>query len=58
MPDHHGAGPGPCSPGRRLFLQRSSQLAFAAAVTVSPAGALINATEAWGWKSRALRPKP
>ena len=58
MLDLHGAGLGPRSPGRRLFLQRSSQLAFAAAVTVSPAGALINATEAWGSEVQGLAPEP
>ena len=57
MLDHHGAEPGPRSPGRRLFLQRSSQLAFAAAVTVSSAGALINATEAWGLEVQSLAPE-
>lgn len=57
MLDHHGDGSGLQSPGRRIFLQRSSQVAFAAAVTISSAGALINATEAWGLEVKGLAPE-
>lgn len=57
MQERQGAGPGPESPGRRFFLQRSSQIAFAAAVTVTSAGALINAPEAWGLEVKGLSPE-
>ncbi len=56
MHHHHDAGE-PQSPGRRIFLQRSSRIAFAAAVTVSSAGALINAPEAWELEVNGLKPE-
>ncbi|MCI4677858.1 gluconate 2-dehydrogenase subunit 3 family protein [Rhodoblastus acidophilus] len=56
MPEHHG-GHAPQSPSRRLFLRRSSEVAFATAIAVSAGGALISATEAWGLEVEALRPE-
>jgi hypothetical protein len=56
MHHHPGAG-APAQPDRRVFLQRSSQLAFAAAVTISSAGALVNAPEAWGLEVKGLKPE-
>ena len=41
---------------RRLFLQRSAA-SFAAAVAVTPAGALLNATEAWALDVKSLKPE-
>ncbi len=41
---------------RRGFLQRSA-LGFAAAVAITPAGALLNASEAWALDVKGLRPE-
>ena len=41
---------------RRSFLQRSA-LGFAAAVAVTPAGALLNVSEAWGLEVKGLKPE-
>ena len=57
MHDHHGGAPGVQSPGRRVFLQRTSEVAFAAAVAISSGGALINVTEAWGIEVKGLQPE-
>lgn len=56
MLGHHGAH-APHSPSRRLFLRRSSEMAFAAAVAVSSGGALISATEAWALEVKGLQPE-
>ena len=55
-PGHQGADRAPHSPSRRLFLKRSSEIAFAAAVAVN-AGALICASEAWGLEVKGLQPE-
>jgi len=55
-PAHQGADRAPHSPSRRLFLKRSSEIAFAAAVAVN-AGALICASEAWGLEVKGLQPE-
>ena len=57
MLDHHGARGAPHSPSRRLFLRRSSEMAFAASVAIGSGGALINATEAWGLEVKGLKPE-
>src|SRR5215469_14080560 len=44
------------SVSRRTFLQRSA-LGFAAAVAITPAGALLNVSEAWGLEVKALKPE-
>ena len=44
------------SVSRRGFLQRSA-LGFAAAVVITPAGALLNASEAWALDVKGLRPE-
>jgi hypothetical protein len=41
---------------RRSFLQRSA-VSFAAAVAITPAGALLNASEAWALDVKALKPE-
>jgi hypothetical protein len=41
---------------RRRFLQRSA-VGFAAAVAITPAGALINASEAWALDVKNLKPE-
>jgi hypothetical protein len=41
---------------RRTFLCRSSAITFAAAVTITSGGALMNATEAWALDVKALKP--
>lgn len=43
-------------PSRRLFMRRSSQIAFAAAIVVTPAGALLNSSEAWALDVKGLSP--
>jgi hypothetical protein len=57
--DHHGRRRGQPSPGmsRRTFLKRSSEMTFAAAVTITAAGALLNSAEAWGLEVKALKPE-
>ncbi|MFO1150620.1 MAG: gluconate 2-dehydrogenase subunit 3 family protein [Alsobacter sp.] len=54
--DHH---PGGRAPGlsRRAFLRRSSEMTFAAAVTITSAGALLNTAEAWGMDVTTLKPE-
>ena len=42
---------------RRAFLKRSSELTFAAAVTVTASGALFNASEAWALDVKGLNPE-
>lgn len=42
---------------RRVFLRRSSQVSFAAAVTITTAGALLNAPEAWALDVKGLQPQ-
>ena len=55
---HHDHGPAAESRlSRRVFLLRSSEIAFAAAVTVTAGGALLNAPEAWGLEVKALKPE-
>ena len=44
------------SVSRRGFLERSA-LGFAAAVAITPAGALLNASEAWAMEVKGLRPE-
>ena len=41
---------------RRGFLKRSS-LAFSAAIAITPAGALLNMSEAWGLEVNGLKPE-
>ena len=50
---HHDHAP---SVSRRDFIARSA-LGFAAAVAITPAGALLNVTEAWGLEVKALKPE-
>ncbi len=42
---------------RRAFLRRSSEISFAAAITVTAGGALLNASEAWALDVRGLQPQ-
>ena len=66
MSDHHhpthdeghaGHGHGHRAPvSRRQFLRRSSEVSFAAAVTITAGGALLNASEAWALDVKALAP--
>ena len=42
---------------RRVFLRRSSQVSFAAAVTITTGGALLNAPEAWALDVKGLQPQ-
>jgi hypothetical protein len=57
MSEHHGghARRG-AEVSRRVFLRRSSELSFAAAVTITAGGALLNATEAWALDVKGLQP--
>jgi hypothetical protein len=48
--------PAKASVSRRGFLQRSA-LGVAAAVAITPAGALLNASEAWALEVKGLRPE-
>jgi hypothetical protein len=57
MHDQNDGAQAPHWPARRLFLQRSSQTAFAATVIVSPANALISASESWGLEVKSLAPQ-
>jgi hypothetical protein len=50
--DHRKAGV-----SRRAFLRRSSEIAFAAAVTITAGGALLNETEAWALDVKGLQPE-
>ena len=52
---HHGHDHGP-GVSRRSFLRRSSEVAFAAAVTITSAGALLNSAEAWALEVKNLQP--
>ena len=51
-PGHHGARP----MNRRTFLRRSSEISFAAAVTIA-GGSLFNAGEAWALEVKGLKPE-
>jgi hypothetical protein len=42
---------------RRTFLLRSSEVSFAAAVTITAGGALLNAPEAWALDVKGLQPQ-
>jgi len=42
---------------RRSFLQRSSSVTLASAITVTSAGALLNSAEAWALDVKALKPQ-
>ena len=42
---------------RRTFLRRSSEISFAAAVTITTGGALLNASEAWALDVKGLKPQ-
>jgi len=42
---------------RRAFLRRSSEISFAAAVTVTAGGVLLNASEAWALDVKGLQPQ-
>ena len=42
---------------RRTFLRRSSEVSFAAAVTITAGGALLNASEAWALEVKGLQPQ-
>ena len=42
---------------RRIFLRRSSEISFAAAVTITTGGALLNASEAWALDVKGLQPQ-
>jgi len=42
---------------RRTFLRRSSEISFAAAVTITAGGALLNASEAWALDVKGLPPQ-
>src|SRR5579863_3178944 len=42
---------------RRTFLRRSSEISFAAAVTITTGGALLNAPEAWALDVKGLKPE-
>ena len=42
---------------RRSFLQRSSSVTLASAITVTTAGALLNSAEAWALDVKALKPQ-
>jgi len=42
---------------RRAFLRRSTELSFAAAVTITAGGALLNASEAWALEVKGLEPQ-
>lgn len=55
---HHDHDHGAAKPGlsRRMFLRRSTETAFAAAVTITTGGALLNAPEAWGMEVKNLKP--
>jgi hypothetical protein len=52
----HGGGARPAL-SRRAFLMRSSEVTFAAAITVTSAGALLNSAEAWGMEVTNLQPE-
>jgi hypothetical protein len=57
--NHHHDHPHPSGAGlsRRAFLRRSTEMTFAAAVTITAAGALLNTAEAWGMEVKSLRPE-
>lgn len=54
---HHHPHPPGAGLSRRSFLRRSSEMTFAAAVTITSAGALLNTAEAWGMEVKSLRPE-
>lgn len=56
-PDHrHDHGHKHAGVSRRAFLCRSTAMTFAAAVTITSAGALLNTPEAWALDVKALKP--
>ncbi|MBV9980967.1 gluconate 2-dehydrogenase subunit 3 family protein [Bradyrhizobium sp.] len=58
MSDHHTRHERPKTEvSRRVFLRRSSELSFAAAVTITAGGALLNASEAWALDVKGLQPE-
>ena len=54
---HHQHEAGHAHVSRRVFLKRSSELTFAAAVTITAGGALLNASEAWALDVKGLSPE-
>ena len=52
--NHHHDKP---AVSRRSFLRRSGEITFAAAITVTAGGALLNAPEAWGLEVKGLKPE-
>jgi hypothetical protein len=61
MSGHHGRHARQDEQGaafsRRVFLRRSSELSFAAAVTITAGGALLNTSEAWALDVKGLSPQ-
>jgi len=60
MSEHHGRHARQerqAEVSRRVFLRRSSELSFAAAVTITAGGALLNASEAWALDVKGLQPQ-
>jgi len=57
MSDHHAHRERQAEVSRRVFLRRSSELSFAAAVTITAGGALLNASEAWALDVKGLQPE-
>lgn len=55
--DHHHHGHAARRMTRRVFLKRSSEVSFAAAVTIAAGGSLLNASEAWALEVKALKPQ-
>jgi hypothetical protein len=58
MSDHSGRRERPHHDvvSRRAFLRRSSEISFAAAITITAAGALLNTPEAWALDVKGLQP--
>ncbi len=58
MSDHsgHRERPHHDAVSRRTFLRRSSEISFAAAITITAGGALLNAPEAWALDVKGLQP--
>lgn len=55
--DHHDRGRSSRPMDRRTFLRRSSEVSFAAAVTIAAGGSLLNASEAWALEVKVLKPE-
>jgi hypothetical protein len=55
--DHGRHGRRDRAVSRRTFLRRSSEVSFAAAVTITSAGALLNVPEAWALDVKGLQPQ-